>query len=127
MSGWDEAELASVDAGDEIEVSSVRPDGSLRPFVTIWGVAAGGHFYVRSAYGPRNGWYRRALARGNGRIRFAGGERDVTFAQIAPDAPEQAAIDAAYLKKYARYEKRILDTVIGPAMHAVTLRVEPRD
>jgi alkylhydroperoxidase/carboxymuconolactone decarboxylase family protein YurZ len=64
--------LRAVDNG-----SSRRADGRLRPHVTMWMVWADGDLYVRSAYGPDNPWYRRAV----GRIRVGGIERDVSFAQ----------------------------------------------
>ena len=48
---------------------SYRADGSLRPFVRIWFVWQGDELFVRSAYGPENGWFRRAVASGTGRIR----------------------------------------------------------
>jgi hypothetical protein len=35
MSGWTAAGLDRVGAADELEVSSSRTDGSLRPYVTI--------------------------------------------------------------------------------------------
>jgi hypothetical protein len=57
------------------------PDGTLSPYVTIWGVRSGDDIYIRSAYGPENGWYRRAKARRTGRIRAGSVERDVPFAE----------------------------------------------
>jgi hypothetical protein len=33
-----------------VEVSSYRPDGSLRPFVTIWVVRVGDDVFIRSTY-----------------------------------------------------------------------------
>ena len=42
MSGWSEEELADIGRADEIRVTSRRPDGTLRGFVTIWSVRVGG-------------------------------------------------------------------------------------
>ena len=123
MSPWTAAELERLDRPDELQVSSHRPDGSLRPFVTVWFVRAGDALYVRSAYGPANGWFRRAQASGTGRIRAGGIEKDVTF--VAPDASEHDAIDAAYHRKYDRYPG-IVGSVVGPNVWDVTLRLEPR-
>jgi hypothetical protein len=92
MSAWAEDDLSRIGAATEVQVSSTRQDGSLRPYVTIWGVRAGDEIYVRSAYGPENGWFRRAKASGTGRIRAAGVERDVTFAEPDPGVHEE--IDA---------------------------------
>ena len=68
MSAWTSEALAAVDTSDELRVSSYRPDGTLRPFVTIWVVRVDDDVYIRSAYGPGNGWFRRAQASGTGRI-----------------------------------------------------------
>jgi len=60
MTTWTPSELQSIGAAEELQLASRRPDGSLRPFVTMWVVRASGDLYVRSAYGPDNPWYRRA-------------------------------------------------------------------
>lgn len=122
MSDWDSAELARLDRADELNISSRRADGSLRGFVPIWMVAVDGDLYVRSARGP-NGWYRRALASGSGRVRAGGVERDVTFTD-APDAPH-AAIDAAYFRKYKRYGDSMVGHVTGDWMRELTVRIDP--
>ena len=64
MSEWTASELEGVDRAEELQLASVRADGSPRPYVTIWAVSAGDQLYVRSAYGPDNPWYRRAKAAG---------------------------------------------------------------
>lgn len=122
---WTEQELKQVDGTDELQVSSYRPDGTLRPYVIIWTARLGDDVYVRSAYGPDNGWFRRAKASGSGRVRVGGVERDVRFE--VPDDGVHAPLDDAYRAKYARYEKRIVDTVVGPAVVGTTLRVVPQD
>ena len=122
---WTEQELKQVDGTDELQVSSYRPDGTLRPYVIIWTARLGDGVYVRSAYGPDNGWFRRAKASGSGRVRVGGVERVVRFE--VPDDGVHAPLDDAYRAKYARYEKRIVDTVVGPAVVGTTLRVVPQD
>ena len=97
---WSPQDLRSIGASEELQLASRRPDGSLRPFVTMWVVCAGDDLYIRSAYGPGNPWYRRATASGAGRIRAGGIERDVSFAQAAAQAQDD--IDAAYHAKYDR-------------------------
>jgi hypothetical protein len=124
MTAWPARELESIGGGEEIGLASRRPDGSLRPYVTMWVVRAGDGLYVRSAYGPDNPWYRRALASGAGRIRVGGTERDVTFTHAAPE--DQDGIDAAYHEKYDRYGPRIVGSVTGPGSHAVTVRLVPQ-
>ena len=127
QSKWTEDELARVGDADELEISSVRPDGTERPFVTIWAVRSGDSIYVRSAYGPDNPWFRRAARSGSGRIRSGGVDRGVTFVSIdAADAPTHDALDAAYHAKYDRYPAEYVTPVVGPASYEATLRVDPR-
>lgn len=87
----------------------------------MWVVQAGDELYVRSACGPDNPWYRRALASGRGRIRAGGIEADVTFAE-ASDAPH-TEIDDAYHAKYDNYGPRIVGSVVAPDAHRVTVRL----
>jgi hypothetical protein len=125
---WTGDELRRVGAATELQITTRRDDGSLRPYVTIWTVRAGDHLYVRSAYGPGNPWFRRATASGSGRIRAGGIERDVTFTPASElDAATQAAVDAAYHAKYDRYGPQIVGTVTGAHAAPVTLRLVPQD
>jgi hypothetical protein len=124
MATWTNDELTRIGDAEELQLASTRPDGTLRPYVTMWVVRVGGDLYVRSAYGPDNPWYRRAMASGTGRIRAVGIEQDVTFADASPDV--HAAIDAAYHAKYDRYGPRIVGTVVGPEVEAVTIRLVSR-
>jgi hypothetical protein len=124
MTTWTTDELNKIGAAEELQLASSRPDGTLRPYVTMWVVRAGDDLYVRSAHGANNPWFRRAKASGAGRIRAGGLERDVTFAEAAPDA--HAAIDAAYHGKYDRYGPKIVGSVVGPEVEAVTIRLTPR-
>ena len=124
MSTWSKSDLDRIGGATELQISSTRKDGTLRPFVTIWGVRAGDELYVRSAYGVDNGWFRRARASGSGRVRAGGVERDVTFADPTADVHE--VIDAAYHRKYDRYGPAIVNTVVGAQAVPATLRLDPR-
>jgi hypothetical protein len=119
---WTPEELEKVGSADELELASRRPDGSLRPFVTIWVVRAGDEIYVRSAYGYDNPWFQRALRAGRGRIKAGGVERDVTF---EPQPEADAAVDAAFHAKYDRYGRAMVGTVVSPEAVRSTLRVRP--
>jgi len=123
MTSWTPAEVEDLDRIEELGVSSHRHDGSLRPFVTVWFVRVGDAVYVRSAYGPGNGWFRRAQTSGTGRVRAGGIEEDVAF--VAPDPASHDEIDAAYRGKYGRYSG-IVRSVVGPKVWDVTLRLDPR-
>jgi hypothetical protein len=122
---WTPAELDAVGDADELQISSLRSDGSLRPWVTIWVARSGDELYVRTAYGPDAAWYRHAKASGLGRIRAGGVERDVTFAEADEVAGE--TIDAAYQDKYGRYGKGVVSTVVGDKVHPLTIRLVPRE
>ena len=124
MTGWSDQDLAQIGAAVEIGVSSRRPDGSLRPFVTIWGVRLGDDLYVRSAHGYDNPWFQRALKSGDGRIRAGGIERDVAFEVPEPDVA--GGITAAYHAKYDRYGPSVVGTVVSPEAQQSTLRLVPR-
>ena len=60
MSAWIREDLAKVGNAEALRIASRRPDGSLRPYVTIWAVRVDDDVYVRSAAGPGNPWFRRA-------------------------------------------------------------------
>lgn len=124
MRTWTADELDRIGNAVELDLASRRPDGTLRPFVTMWVVRAGDDIYVRSAYGRDNPWYVRATASGTGRIRAGGVERDVTFATADDNA--HPAIDAEYHRKYDSYGPRIVGSVVGPAAKAVTVRLVPQ-
>jgi len=124
MSPWTPTDLDLVERADELRIASARPDGTLRPAVTIWVVRVGDDVYVRSAQGPSNGWFRRAVDSGHGHVSVGGVESDVVFA-TATDAPHDE-IDAAYHAKYDRYGPGPVGAVTGPTVTAVTLRLDPR-
>ena len=124
MTAWTDEELERIGEAQELQLASERPDGTLRPYVTMWVVRVDDELYVRSAYGANNPWFRRAKASGVGRIRAVGLERDVTFAEPAPDVHPD--IDATYRGKYERYGPAIVGTVVGSLAHAVTIRLVPR-
>ena len=125
MNVWSDHELTTIGRAEELRVSSRRPDGTLRPYVTIWVVRASDDLYVRSAYGTENPWFVRARASRAGRIRAGGIEHDVTFQDSTPDA--HPAIDAAYHAKYDRYGPGIVGSVVGSHTAQSTLRLVPSD
>ena len=124
MATWTVETLDAVEGDDHLRIASRRPDGSLRPYVTIWFVRAGDDLFVRSAHGPQNGWYRRAVAAGEGRISVSGIERDVTFE--VPDPSLGGDLGRAYHAKYDRYGPAIVGTVVSDVAARCTLRLVPR-
>ena len=123
MSSWTADELDRIGRATELQVASRRRDGSLRPFITIWVVRTDADVFVRSAHGPANPWFQRALASGRGRIRAGGVERDVAFE--VPEPEVNAAVSAAYHAKYDRYGPSIVGTVVSPDAVASTFRLMP--
>ena len=121
---WTPDELAHISRTTELQLASRRPDGSLRPYATIWVVSAGDCVYVRSAHGWNNGWFQRALKSGEGRVRASGLERDVAFERPGSDVAD--AVTAAYHAKYDRYGPAIVGTVVTAEAVRSTLRLVPR-
>jgi hypothetical protein len=123
-SSWSGNQLSKIGEADELQVSSVRPDGGLRPYVTIWVVRLGDDLYIRSGYGPENGWYRRARTSRAGRVRADGVTQDVAFEDADPALRER--IDEAYHEKYDKYGPAIVGEVVGEKLAGVTFRLLPR-
>ena len=124
MTGWSAEDLATIGNATEVGIASTRPDGSVRPFVTIWAVRHGDDLFVRSANGYDNPWFQRALASGEGRIRAGGLERDVALEVPGPEVAD--GITAAYHAKYDRYGASIVGTVVSSEAVRSTLRLVPR-
>ncbi|MDL5352109.1 DUF2255 family protein [Microbacterium sp. zg-YB36] len=124
MTTWDPDELRKVGEATELRVTSEREDGTLRPSVTIWNGVVGDAVYIRSAAGPNNGWFRRAVRSGRGRISAGGVEKDVTFERADPEVRE--ALDAVLHAKYDRYGPGPVGAITGDDVLETTLRVMPR-
>lgn len=120
---WTEDELRRIDAATELRITSQRPDGTLRPYTTIWHVVVGDALYVRSAHGPQNGWFRRARRAGAGRIDAGGVEKAVAFELADPSVRE--GVDAALHAKYDRYGHGPVGAITGDDVLETTLRVLP--
>ncbi|MCI2957537.1 DUF2255 family protein [Agromyces atrinae] len=125
MATWTTDDLNRIDAASELRISSERTDGTLRPFTTIWHSAVDGELYVRSARGPENGWFRRALRSGLGRVSAGGVERDVTFELADPAVSD--ALTRALRAKYDKFGPGPVGAITGPDVLETTLRVRPRD
>jgi len=124
MTAWTPKELDRIARATELQIASRRPDGTFRPFVTIWTVRSGDAIYVRSAHGRDNPWFQRALRSGDGRVRAGGVERDVRFEVPEPDVADR--ISAAYHAKYDRYGAAMVGTVVSAEAARSTLRLVPR-
>ena len=126
MTTWTSDELTKIGAAEELQIASLRRDGTLRNPVTIWVVRHGNELYVRSVNGRTAAWFRGTQLRHDGHIRAGGIDKDVTFVEVDPDAALDDQIDAAYRTKYRRYAAGIVGSIVSPAARAATLKLVPR-
>lgn len=127
MITWTSDELNKIEKADELQIASLRDDGTLRKRVTIWVVRVGDDIYVRSAYERNAAWFRGTQLRHEGRIWAGGVEKDVTFIDIPESASDlHDRLDAAYRAKYRRYPQRYVSPVISAESRSVTLMLVPR-
>src|SRR5713226_5382002 len=125
MTMWTSDELNKIGTAEELEIASVRRDGTLRNPVTIWVIRHGDDLYVRSVNGRTAAWFRGTQVRHEGRIRAGGVEKDVTFGEVDHDIHDQ--IDAAYRTKYRRYAASIVDHIVSPEARSATIKPAPQE
>jgi len=123
MSTWTSDELDRIGGAEELEIASVRRDGTLRKPVTIWVVRHGDDLYVRSVYGRGSSWFRGVQVRHEGHIQAGGVDKDVLLDETDDINDE---IDVAYRAKYQRYAESIVSTIVTPEARAATLKLVPR-
>lgn len=124
MIAWTSDELNKIGSAEEMQIASLRRDGTLRNSVTIWVVRLGDDLYVRSVNGRTSTWFRGVQARNEGRIQAGGVEKDVTFMDET-DAEINNQIDAAYLAKYHRYPSSV-DQINSPEARSASIKLIPR-
>jgi hypothetical protein len=124
MTGWPSEDLNRIAAAEELEIASVRRDGTLRKPVTIWVVRLGDDLFVRSVNGRTASWFRGTQDRHEGHIRAGGVDKDVSFVGAGHDVDDQ--VDAAYRTKYNRYAASIIGSIVSAKARATTLRLLPR-
>jgi hypothetical protein len=120
---WTAEELERIERARELELASVRRDGTLRAPVTIWVVRQGEDLYVRSWRGPGSAWFRGVLDRHEGHIRAGGVDRDVEFVET-DDAGLNAAIDVRYRAKYG--DSGYATPMVTEPARSTTIRLVPR-
>src|SRR4030095_10689647 len=82
---WTSDELTKIGTADELEIASLRRDGTLRNPVTIWVVRYGDDLYVRSVNGRTGAWFRGTQVRHEGHINAGGVDKDVRFVEADDD------------------------------------------
>src|SRR6266702_8029621 len=111
MTPWTSDELDSIGEAEELEIASVRRDGTQRKPVTIWVVRHGDDLYVRSVSGRTSSWFRGVQARHEAHIEAGGVDKDVLLVE-ADDMNDK--IDVAYRSKYRRYAESIVGSIVSP-------------
>jgi hypothetical protein len=125
MTAWTSDELNKIGTAEELQIASLRRDGTLRKPVTIWVVRVGDDLYVRSVYGRDSAWFRGTQVRHEGHIYAGGVDKDVTFVEETDDRIHEQ-IDDAYRTKYRRYAASIVNTTLTPEARAATIKLVPR-
>ena len=124
MTTWMGDELKKIGAAEELQIASLRQDGTLRKPVIIWVVRVGDDLYVRSVNGRGSAWFRGIETRHEGHIRAGGVDKDVTFLEET-DSYLNDQIDAAYTTKYRRYAS-IANSMVTRVVRAATIKLVPR-
>ena len=122
MNTWTTDTARPVTAPREVQVSILRPDGTLHRTRTIWIVAEGDRVFIRSTNGRGAGWFRAAIATGRGRIHARGTAYDVLFTEVQ-DEPTSAPRTPATAPSTGHYASIVDLEEEGP--RAATLQVHP--
>ena len=123
MTTWTHDELSRIGSAEELEIATLKGDGTLRRPVTIWVVRQGDGLYIRPIHGRTSSWFRAAQERHEAHIRVGGVEKDVLLVETDDRNDE---IDAAYRSKYRQYSASVIGTVVSPQARAATLKLVPR-
>ena len=124
MHSWTDDERDKVGNAEELQIATLRRDGTLRRRVIIWVVRVGDDIYIRCANGREGPWFQGVLTQHAGRIWAGGVEKEVTFVEES-DPDINTMIDEAYLTKYRRYPQWVAP-MVTPEVRAATLKVVPR-
>jgi hypothetical protein len=125
MTAWTSDELNKIGKAEELQIASLRKDGTLRKLVIIWVVRLGDDLFVRSVNGRTSAWFRGVQTGHEGYIQAGGVNKDVTFLE-EPDPSINHQIDAAYATKYRRYAATIISHITGSEARSATIKLVPR-
>src|SRR5438067_2504326 len=123
MTAWTSDELTKIGAAEELQIASLRRDGTLRNPVTILVVRHGDDLYVRSVNGRTASWFCGAQVRHEAHVQAGGVDKGVLLVETGDMSDE---IDGAYRTKYHRYAASIVDSIVSPEARAATLKLLPR-
>lgn len=125
LTTWTSDELDKIGTAEELQITSLRRDGTLRKPVTIWVVRLGGDLYVRSVNGRSAAWFRGTLVRHEGHIQAGGVDKGVDFEEVLETGVIDQ-IDAVYRTKYRKYAPQYVDPLMVPEARSATLKLVPR-
>jgi hypothetical protein len=124
MTIWTSEELNKIGTAEELELASLRRDGTLRKPVTIWIVRVGDDLYIRAYKGRTSPWFRGTQERHEGHIQAGGIDKDVTFMEVSdPNINDQ--IDTAYRTKYRHHDAQYVNPMMGPEARSATIKLVP--
>lgn len=123
---WTEDQLERIGTATELEIATERGDGTLRTFVPIWVVRAGGQVFVRTWHRRDTGWYGHAVSSAQARIRVPGLEVDVTVENVGDRAGLRRLVDDAYRAKYGGFGSTSVSGMVTDEASESTLRLTPR-
>ncbi len=125
MITWTSNELDKLGTAEELNLESLRQDGTLRNPVSMWVVRVGDDVFVRAYKGRDGAWFRGTQTRHQGRIQANGVEKEVTFVdETAPAIIDQ--VDAAYRTKYRKYSAEYVDPMLTDQAREATVKLVPR-
>lgn len=127
MKQWTDEELSKIGSTDELDMASLRDDGTLRKPVTIWVVRVGDGLYVRSWRGLTGSWFRHIQRRPAARVTAGGITRTVTLVDASSDEALNSRIDAAYQSKYGKYGAAYVPPMIAAQARATTRKLVPTE
>jgi hypothetical protein len=125
MKTWTSDELNKIGKEDELDLASLRQDGTLRKPVTMWVVRIGDNLYVRAFKGRSGPWFRGVLTRHAGHIQSGGINKDVTFVEVSDPAINDQ-IDEMYHNKYGHYDAQYVDPMVTAQARSATIQLVPR-
>jgi hypothetical protein len=118
---FEPAELALLDATEEIEIETTPEDGSPHRTI-IWVMVDGDEAFIRSVHGRSARWYREAIAHPDV-IVHAAGRALPTRVVPAPDADSVRRTNDALTRKYTGIDG--YPEMLEPAIFDTTLRLTP--
>ena len=124
MSAWTRKELDSIGAAGEVELTTLRSNGTPRKPVTVCVVRNGDDLYIRSWRGQSAAWFRCAQAHYDGQVHAVGIEKDIRFVNTDRSIDDQ--IDAAYRTRYTPVAPSYVEPMVSRQARATTLQLVSR-